>query len=401
LTTRTAPTLADIRAARERIAGVASVTPVFASETFSRVTGRSVLLKAENLQRTGSFKIRGAVNKIATLSDAERAAGVVAATAGNHGQAVAWAAREAGVPATIFMARDSPTAKVEATLTYGGRVELDCDSLEHAFELAQAYAAETGAAFVHAFEDEAVIAGQGTIGLELAEQASEADLVVLPIGGGGLASGISIALRELLPRARLVGVQAANCAPLAGSEVHGTTIAEGIAVKRPGELTSSILRELLDEIVTVTDEEIAEVMVLLAERAKLVVEGAGAAALAALVSGRLGGEGDGGTALALLSGGNIDPTLLIQVMRHGLTVAGRYLALRTRVPDRPGELNKLLQLVAEQRANIVEVEHRREGVSLSIVETEVELTLGLRDQEHATALIAALESAGYPVERLS
>jgi threonine dehydratase len=401
LTTRTAPTLADIRAARARIAGVASVTPVFASETFSRVTGRSVLLKAENLQRTGSFKIRGAVNKIATLSDAERAAGVVAATAGNHGQAVAWAAREAGVPATIFMARDSPTAKVEATLTYGGRVELDCDSLEHAFELAQAYAAETGAAFVHAFEDEAVIAGQGTIGLELAEQASEADLVVLPIGGGGLASGISIALRELLPRARLVGVQAANCAPLAGSEVHGTTIAEGIAVKRPGELTSSILRELLDEIVTVTDEEIAEVMVLLAERAKLVVEGAGAAALAALVSGRLGGEGDGGTALALLSGGNIDPTLLIQVMRHGLTVAGRYLALRTRVPDRPGELNKLLQLVAEQRANIVEVEHRREGVSLSIVETEVELTLGLRDQEHATALIAALESAGYPVERLS
>jgi threonine dehydratase len=402
LTTRTAPTLADIRAARERIAGVASVTPVFASETFSRVTGRNVLLKAENLQRTGSFKIRGAVNKIATLTDAERAAGVVAATAGNHGQAVAWAAREAGVPATIFMGRDSPTAKVEATLTYGGEVELDCDSLEHAFELAQAYAAETGATFVHAFEDEAVIAGQGTIGLELAEQAPEADLVVLPIGGGGLASGISIVLRELLPGARLVGVQAANCAPLAGEGIRGVTIAEGIAVKQPGDLTSSILRELLDDIVTVTDEEIAEVMVLLAERAKLVVEGAGAAALAALVSGRVGSaDGEGGTALALLSGGNIDPTLLIQVMRHGLTVAGRYLALRTRVPDRPGELNKLLQLVAEQRANIVEVEHRREGVSLSIVETEVELTLALRDQEHATALIAALESAGYPVERLS
>ena len=181
--------------------------------------------------------------------------------------------------------------------------------------------------------------------------------------------------------------------------MHGTTIAEGIAVKKPGELTSAILREKLDEIVTVSDEEISEAMVLLAERAKLVVEGAGAAALAALVAGRVGGGS--GTAVALLSGGNIDPTLLIQVMRHGLTVAGRYLALRTRVPDRPGELNKLLQLVAEQRANIVEVEHRREGVSLSIVETEVELTLALRDQEHATALIAALESAGYPVERLS
>jgi threonine dehydratase len=394
-----APTLADIRAARERIAGVATETPVFPSETFTRITGRNVLLKAENLQRTGSFKIRGAVNKIATLTDAERAAGVVAATAGNHGQSVAWAAREAGVPATIFMARDSPTAKVEATLTYGGRVELDCDSLEQAFEAARAYAAETGATFVHAFEDEVVIAGQGTIGLELAEQAPEADLVVVPIGGGGLAAGIAIVLRELHPSIRLVGVQAANCAPLAGGEVHGTTIAEGIAVKRPGELTSAILREKLDDIVTVTDEEISEAMVLLAERAKLVVEGAGAAALAALIAGRAGDAG--GTAVALLSGGNIDPTLLIQVLRHGLTVAGRYLALRTRVPDRPGELNKLLQLVAEQRANIVEVEHRREGVSLLIVETEVELTLALRDEEHALALIAALESAGYPVERLS
>jgi len=393
------PTLADIRAARERIDGVANVTPVFPSETFSRATGLNVLLKAENLQRTGSFKIRGAVNKIASLTDSERAAGVVAATAGNHGQSVAWAAREAGVPATIFMARDSPTAKVEATLTYGGRVELDCDSLEHAFECAKEFAAETGATFVHAFEDEVVIAGQGTIGLELAEQVPEADLVVIPIGGGGLAAGIAIVLRELLPGVRLVGVQAANCAPLAGSTVHGLTIAEGIAVKKPGELTSAILRDLLDEIVTVTDEEISEAMVLLAERAKLVVEGAGAAALAALVSGRVG---DGqGNAVALLSGGNIDPTLLIQVLRHGLTVAGRYLALRTRVPDRPGELNKLLQLVAEQRANIVEVEHRREGVSLLIVETEVELTLALRDEEHALALISALESAGYPVERLS
>jgi threonine dehydratase len=394
-----APTLADIRAARERIAGVANRTPVFPSETFTRITGRPVVLKAENLQRTGSFKIRGAVNKIATLSEDERAAGVVAATAGNHGQSVAWAAREAGVPATIFMSRDSPTAKVEATLTYGGRVELDCDSLEHAFELAKEHAARTGATFVHAFEDEVVIAGQGTVGLELAEQVPDAELVVIPVGGGGLAAGIVIVLRELLPAARLVGVQAANCAPLAGGTVHGQTIAEGIAVKKPGELTSAILREQLDELVTVTDEEISEAMVLLAERAKLVVEGAGAAALAALVAGRA--SGGSGKAVAVLSGGNIDPTLLIQVLRHGLTVAGRYLALRTRVPDRPGELNKLLQLVAEQRANIVEVEHRREGVALSIVETEVELTLALRDQEHATALIAALESAGYPVERLS
>jgi threonine dehydratase len=398
LATRTAPTLADIQAARERIAGVASVTPVFPSETFSRLAGRPVLLKAESLQRTGSFKIRGAVNKIARLSAAERAAGVVAATAGNHGQSVAWAAREAGVQATIFMARDAPTAKVEATLHYGGRVELDCDSLEHAFELAQAYAAETGATFLHAFEDEQVIAGQGTIGLELVEQVPDAELVVIPIGGGGLASGISLALRELAPAARLVGVQAAACAPLAGGDPHGTTIAEGIAVKRPGELTTSILRSHLDDVVTVSDEEIAETMVLLAERAKLVVEGAGAASLAALLAGRAGGGS--GKAVPILSGGNIDPTLLIQVLRHGLTVAGRYLALRTRVPDRPGELMKLLQLVAQQRGNIVEVEHRREGVALSIVETEVELTLATRDEEHCEQLVAALEAAGYPVERL-
>ena len=395
---RTAPTLADIKAARERLAGVARETPVFSSETLARRTGRPVLLKAENLQRTGSFKIRGAVNKIHQLSGTERAAGVVAATAGNHGQSVAWAARAEGVPATIFMSRDTPMAKVEATIAYGGRVETDADSLEHAFEQAQAYAAETGATLLHAFEDEQVIAGQGTIGLELAEQVPDAEVVVIPIGGGGLAAGIAIVLRELMPSTRLVGVQAAACAPLAGGDVHGTTIAEGIAVKRPGVLTSAILGELLDDIVTVTDEEIAATMVLLAERAKLVVEGAGAASVAALIAGRVGAGT--GTAVPVLSGGNIDPTLLIQVLRHGLTVSGRYLALRTRVPDRPGELIKLLQLVAEHRANIVEVEHRREGVALSIVETEVELTLSMRDDEHCAELLEALRSAGYPVERL-
>jgi threonine dehydratase len=398
MATRTAPTLADIRAARERTAGIVSVTPVFQSETFSRRTGREVLLKAENLQRTGSFKIRGAVNKIAQLSESERAAGVVAATAGNHGQSVAWAARAAGVPATVFMSRDTPMAKVEATLTYGGRVEMDVESLEHAFEQARAYAAETGATFLHAFEDEQVIAGQGTLGLELAEQVPEAELVAIPIGGGGLAAGIAIALRELLPRVRLVGVQAAACAPLAGGDTHGLTIAEGIAVKRPGELASAVLRELLDEVVTVTDEEISEAMVLLAERAKLVVEGAGAASLAAVLAGRVGGGT--GTAVPILSGGNIDPTLMIQVFRHGLRVVGRYLALRTSLPDRPGELIKLLQLVAEHRGNIVEVEHRREGMALSVVDTGIELTLAMRDAEHCETLVNALEAAGYPVERL-
>ena len=396
--TKTTLTLAEIRAARERIAGVARETPVFSSETCARRTGCEVRLKAENLQRTGSFKIRGAVNKIAQLSAAERAAGVVAATAGNHGQSVAWAARAAGVPATIFMSRDTPMSKVEATITYGGRVEMGVESLEHAFELAQAYAAETGATFVHAFEDEQVIAGQGTLGLELAEQVPDAEVVVIPVGGGGLAAGTAIVLRELLPKVRLVGVQAAACAPLAGGDIHGTTIAEGIAVKQPGELTSAILRELLDDVVTVTDEEISEAMALLTERSKLVVEGAGAAALAALLAGRVGGGT--GIAVPILSGGNIDPTLMVQVVRHGLTIAGRYLALRTRLPDRPGELIKQLELVAGLRANIVEVEHRREGMALSIVETGIELTLAMRGPEHCAELVGALEAAGYPVERL-
>jgi len=392
-----APTVADIRAARERLDGIASVTPVFSSETFTRRTGRRVLLKAENLQRTGSFKIRGAVNKISTLSEAERAAGVVAASAGNHGQSVAWAAREVGARATIFMPEDSPMAKVDATRAYGADVELMGAGFDDAMDAAQAHVAETAATFVHAFEDEAVIAGQGTIGLELADQVPEAETVVVPIGGGGLAAGIAIVLHDLAPHVRLVGVQAAACAPFAGGEPHGVTIADGIAVKRPGKLTSSILEDLLDDVVTVTDEEISEAIVLLLERTKLAVEGAGAASLAALLAGKIAGEGP---AIALLSGGNIDPSLLIQVARHGLTVAGRYLALRTSVPDRPGGLLKLLGLVADQRGNIVEVEHRREGVELSLGDTGIELTLAMRDAEHCAELVAALEAAGYPVERL-
>ena len=394
-----APSLADIRAARERLAEIARLTPVYESETFSRRTGREVLLKAENLQRTGSFKIRGAVNKIATLTDAERAAGVVAASAGNHGQAVAWAARAAGSRATIFMPEDSPMAKVDATRSYGAEVELVGAGFDDALAAAEELVARVGGTFVHAFEDELVIAGQGTIGLELAEQVPDATTFVLPIGGGGLAAGIAIALRELRPGVRIVGVQSDAYAPLAGGEVgtRGPTIADGIAVKRPGELTSSILHELLDDIVTVSDEEISEAIVLLLERSKLAVEGAGAASLAALLAGRVGGEG---TVVPLLTGGNIDPTLLITVMRHGLTVAGRFLVLRTRVPDRPGELIKLLTLVAEQHVNVVAVEHRREGVALSVAETEVELTLGARDAAHCDALVEALGARGYPVERL-
>jgi len=398
MTTAQAPTLADLEAARARIAGIARVTPVYPSETLSRLAGRTVHLKAENLQRTGAFKIRGAVNTIASLSPEERAAGVVAASAGNHGQAVAWAARETGIAATIYMPQDSPMAKVDATRNYGARVELAGAGFDDSLAAAQDFVESTGATFVHAFEDERVIAGQGTIGLELAEQLPELETLVVPVGGGGLAAGIAIALRELRPGVRLVGVQAENMCPLAGGTTFGYTIAEGIAVKQPGALTSAILAELLDDVVTVTDEQISHAIVLLLERTKLLVEGAGAASVAAVLAGKAGGEGD---VAVLLSGGNIDPTLLIQVMRHGLTAAGRFLVVRTRLGDRPGELIKLLQLVAEERANVVSVEHHREGMDLPIGQTEVELTLAMRDEAHCDELRAALAERGYPAERLS
>ncbi len=395
--TRSAPTLPDIEAARGRIEGLARVTPVYPSETFSRLAGREVHLKAETLQRTGSFKIRGAVNRILTLTEAEREAGVVAASAGNHGQAVAWAAREIGVPAQIFMPLDSPLAKLDATRNYGARVELTGEFFDDALAAALEVADATGATFVHAFEDPEVIAGQGTIGFELAEQIPGVETVVIPIGGGGLAAGIAIALHALRPRVRLVGVQAAACSPLTGEKDHGYTIADGIAVKSPGELTSSILEERLEAVVSVTDEEISQAIVLLLERAKLVVEGAGAAGLAAVLAGKVTGGGPVGV---VLSGGNIDPSLLITVMRHGLSLAGRYLVVRTRVSDRPGELIKLLDLVARERVNVVSVEHHREGMAISVTDTEVELTLATRDEEHCAALVEAMGRWGYDVERL-
>ena len=384
----TAPTLADVEAARARIDGIARITPVYSSETFSRLTGRTVWLKAENLQRTGSFKIRGAVNRLSLLGERERAAGVVAASAGNHGQAVAWAARELGIKATIFMPEDAPMAKVEATRNYGAEAVLAGAGFDEAVDRATAHVTQTGATFVHAFEDEQVIAGQGTIGLELTDQLSEAETFVLPVGGGGLAAGIAIVLRELRPGVRIVGVQAGKI---------GYTIADGIAVKHPGELTMAILGDLLDDMVHVDDDETSQAIVLLLERSKLVVEGAGAVSVAALLSEKVGGSGD---VCCLLSGGNIDPTLLISVVRHGLTRSGRYLVVRSKVADRPGELIKLLELVADERGNVVSVEHHREGMSIDVAETEVELTVITRDAEHCTSLCAAMEARGFPVERI-
>jgi threonine dehydratase len=380
--------LGDIEDARARLDGVARVTPVYGSETLSRRSGRKISLKAENLQRTGSFKIRGAVNKLATLSEAERSAGVVAASAGNHGQAVAWAAREAGVKATVFMPQDAPMAKVEPTKNYGAKAELRGETFEDALTAALRHAESTSATFVHPYEDEQVIAGQGTIGLELTEQVPDLETVVIPVGGGGLASGIALALRAAKPGVRIVGVQAG---------LDGWTIADGIAVKEVGEQTGRILDDVLDDLVSVSDDEICQAIVMLLERSKLVVEGAGAVGVAALLAGKAGGAGP---AVAILSGGNIDPTVLISVMRHGLTSAGRYLVVRSRLEDRPGELIKLLNLVAQERANVVSVEHHREGMDVPVTESEIELTLAMRDEHHCSVLLEALRSLGYTVERL-
>jgi threonine dehydratase len=383
-----APLPAEVDRARERLAGVARVTPVFRSETFSRLAGRDVHLKAENLQRTGSFKIRGAVNKLATLGENERRAGVVAASAGNHAQAVAWAARDAGLGATIFVPQDAAMAKVEATKSYGADVRMSGASLEEAVDGARRFVDETGATFVHPYEDEAVVAGQGTIGLELAEQVPDAEVVVVPIGGGGLAAGIALALRAALPNAKVYGVRAAP---------DGFSLADGIAVKEPGALTGPLLDDLLDEVVEVSAVDIARAIVLLLERTKLVVEGAGAVGVAALLGGQIPGNG---TAVAVLSGGNIDASTLITVVRYGVTASGRHLVVRTAVPDRPGELLRLLQLVAQERVNVLSVEHRREGVDIPLGATGIDLTLLTRDEEHCEGLLREMRGWGYEVERL-
>ena len=386
--TKTAPGFKEIQEARARLEGIARVTPVYGTETLSKLIGREVALKAENLQRTGSFKIRGAVNKIATLTESEKRSGVIAASAGNHGQAVAWAAREAGVKATVFVPQDAPMAKVEPTKNYGAHVELVGATFEDALAAALKRAEETDGTFVHPYEDERVIAGQATIGLELAEQVPQAGTVVIPVGGGGLSSGIGLALRSVRPDVRIVGVQAG---------LSGPTIADGIAVKQVGVKTSAILEDVLDDLISVGDDEICRAIVLLLERTKLVVEGAGAVGVAALLTGKAGGEGP---AVAILSGGNIDPTVLISVMRHGLTTAGRYLVVRSRLDDRPGELIKLLKLVAQERANVISVDHHREGMAVPVYQSEIELTLAMRDEHHCSVLLETLRSLGYQVERL-
>ena len=398
MSTGARPGIEEIRAARVRLAGVARVTPVYSSETLSRLVGRTVLLKAENLQRTGAFKIRGAFNTIAQLSEEEGRAGVVAASAGNHGQAVAWAAREAGIAATIVVPEGAPMAKVEAARGYGATVQMAGADFDEALAAARAIERDEGATFVHAFDDPRVVAGQGTLGLELVDELPPGSgTVVIPVGGGGLAAGVALALDALRPEIRVVGVQAAACAPYAGLSPAGTTIADGIAVKKPGDLTRPILQDLLDDVVVVDDDEISQAIVLLLERVKLVVEGAGAAPVAAILAGRTGGDGP---VCAILAGGNVDATTMSSVIRYGLTASGRYLVVALLIPDRPGELARIVGVIASQHANILAIQHHREGRNIGVLETEAELTLETRGEEHSQEVIRALADGGYTVRRL-
>jgi threonine dehydratase len=386
----------DVARAAEAVAGVARETPVLPAKRLSRQIGGEIWLKLENLQVTGSFKVRGAVNRLSRLTPEERAAGVIAASAGNHAQAVTWAARELGTSATLFMPSEAPLAKIAAVREYGGTVELVDGMLDAAFVAARAAAEETGGTFVHAFDDPLVIAGQGTVGLELLRQVPNIGTVIVPIGGGGLISGVALALRESKPAIRVVGVQSDRIAPYAGiEETSGpSTICDGIAVKHPGEITRPLVERLVDEIVTVSDDETAQAMVHLIERSKQVVEGAGAVGIAALMHGHVA-PGDEGATVVVLSGGNVDAALLVEAIRLGETAAGRRMILATKIPDRPGGLAKLLGLVANLGANVLDVEHLRDGMDLHVRETAVQLVLQTRGPDHDERILAAVRDAGY------
>jgi threonine dehydratase len=379
---------------------------VLSSRTLSERAGATVLLKAENLQRTGSFKLRGALSKLAALGDA-CADGVVTGSAGNHAQAVAYAARTRGVPCHVFMPEPAPIAKVEAARGLGAEIQMVGATVDDALEAAREFAArDERIAFVHPFEDPYVIAGQGTLGLELLAQVPELARVIVPVGGGGLVSGVAIALKSERPSISVIGVQAASCAPVRGSLEQGKpvavesalTIADGIAVKRPGELTLSLIERWVDDVVAVDEDEVAEAMVFLLERAKLVVEGAGAVGAAALLSGRTAAAKDGVT-VVVLSGGNVDAGLLAEVARRHESQSGRRLVLLASLPDRPGSLARLLALVGELRANLLDVEHIREGFDLHVRETAVQLVLETRGEAHAARVTESVRQAGYAEPR--
>ena len=397
--------LADVQAARTLLAGVARTTPLEGSRPLAALVGGPVWLKCENLQRTGSFKVRGAYTRIARLTDEQRAGGVVAASAGNHAQGVAFSATLLGASSTVFMPESAPLPKVVATRGYGAQVRLTGETVDDALVAAREHAARTGAVLIHPFDHEDVIAGQGTVGLELLEQCPDVRTVVVCTGGGGLVAGIAVAVKALRPDVQVVAAQARSAAAFPGSLAAGrpvalermATMADGIAVGRPGELTFPLVRDLVDRVVTVEEQAIARALVLCLERAKLVVEPAGAAAVAALLADP---EAYEPPVVAVLSGGNIDPLLLGKVIRSGLLAAGRFLSLQVRIPDRPGELARLLGVLADSASNVLEVEHRRTGRGLNLDEVEVGVQLETRGADHSRAVLDALEGASYTATSL-
>ena len=382
-------------------AGVIRETPVVSSRTLTERVGGTVALKAENLQRTGSFKLRGALAKIAALGP-EAGRGVVTASAGNHGQAVAYAARSRGLRCEVFMPAGAPIGKAEAASELGAEVQLIGSTVDESLAAARERADASGLAFIHPFDDPDVIAGQGGLGLELLEQVPDMSRVIVPVGGGGLVSGVAIAVKSERPEVEVIGVQVATCAPfpasLAAGEpvaVHSAlTIADGIAVKRPGELTLSLIERWVDDIVLAPEDDVAEGMVFLLERAKLVVEGAGAVGVAALLAGTVR-PAETGTTVLVLSGGNVDAGLLADVARRHESQSGRRLVLLARIPDRPGSLALLLSLVGRQGANLLDVEHLREGFDLHVRESAVQLVMETRGAAHALEVTAAVREAGY------
>jgi threonine dehydratase len=395
-------TLADVEAARKLLAGIVRTTPLEPCRPLTAKLSGPAWLKCENVQRGGSFKVRGAYVRIAWLSAEERSRGVVAASAGNHAQGVAVAAGLLGTSATVFMPIGAPLPKVAATKGYGATVELVGATVDEALVAAQAYAADSGAVFIHPFDHPDVIAGQGTVALEILDQCPEVKSIVTGIGGGGLISGIAVAAKAIRPDIRVIGVQAAGAAAYPPSLAAGrpsrlssfATIADGIAVGCPGDVTFAHVSKLVDEVVTVTDEDISRALLMLMERCKQVVEPAGGVGVAALMAGAVVPVPP---VVAVLSGGNIDPMLMVRVIEHGLAAAGRYLRVTVRCADRPGQLARLLGQIADQGANVVDVSHRRRDPRLNLGEVEVELSVETRGAEHSDRLVTGLRAAGYTV----
>lgn len=392
----------DVKAARALLDGVIRDTPVQGSRPLADLVGGPVWLKCENLQRAGSFKIRGAYTRISRLSPEESARGVVAASAGNHAQGVALAAALRGMRSTVYMPEGAPIPKVEATKAYGAEVRFHGHSVDEALEEARRFSEETGAVLVHPFDHPDIISGQGTVGLEILEQVPDVRTVVVCTGGGGLLAGVALAVKSTRPDVRVVGVQAESAAAFPASLAAGrpvaldrmATMADGIAVGCPGPVPFQIVRELVDGFVTVSEESLSRALLLCLERAKLVVEPAGAAGVAALLDDPSAFEPP---VAVVLSGGNIDPLLLMRVLRHGLAVAGRFLSFRARIADRPGALVQLLAEVAAADASVVEVEHVRTDARLRVDEVEVRLQLETRGEEHCAEVVARLRAAGYPL----